>query len=596
MKDVRSLLNPINDTFPAAADEPGPAILPQIFAADAPPNVYLRDADVRLLVGFFAGKGVAALKEEDRREQWYGDWIEYQKQHQIYARLLSPARYSSLGGKLDLLKLTRFLEVFGYFSPAHGYSIQVSFLGLFSILMGANEALKREAVAVLEAGGLLAFGVSEKDHGSDLLGNAFVAREVSPGKYVASGRKYYIGNSNAAAIISVLARKEDPLGSAKRAPFIFFSLRPGEAAGFGPARKIHTLGVRAGFVGEFEVKDHAFDAADTSSEGRDAWDAMFGTVALGKFLLGFGTIGICEHAYEEASAHLRQRRLYGKPAIHMPHLRSTMAQAYARLAAMKLYAYRTLDYVQCASSADRRYLLFTSVQKARVSTEGVKVMALLSECIGAKGFEADTYFEMALRDAQLFPSVEGSTHINLGQAARFIPRYFSRPDRSVANPPSLFGGHVEPEENPYLLEARTGGINSVAFGDALAAYRGFSSAPNVRIFGRQVRSFRYFLRAARASRVPLADEQISLSLGNFIATIAYAQLVAENARILGIAPPLLNCIFHLLVNDLSALVLTFASSPKLKGSAKLLIRHCLAIPKTTDAQWDSIGIETANHG
>ena len=88
----------------------------------------------------------------------------------------------------------------------------------------------------------------------------------------------------------------------------------------------------------------------------------------------------------------------------MPHIRATTAQAYARLTAMKLYAYRALDYVHAASADDRRYLLFCAVQKAKVSTEGVKVMSLLSECIGAKGFESDTYFEMALRDSSSSPA------------------------------------------------------------------------------------------------------------------------------------------------------------------------------------------------
>src|SRR4030095_4235652 len=104
-----------------------------------------------------------------------------------------------------------------------------------------------------------------------------------------------------------------------------------------------------------------------------------------------------------AAAHLRGRMLYGKPALDMPHIRATMSQAYARLAAMKLYAYRALDYVHAASAADRRYLLFTAVQKAKVSTEGVKVMTLLSECIGARGFESETYFESALRVVKLIP-------------------------------------------------------------------------------------------------------------------------------------------------------------------------------------------------
>jgi len=549
-------------------------------------GVYLGDSLIHRLFDFFKTKGLAALKEEDRLETWYDDWLAYQAEHQLYARLLSPKEYSSLGTQCDLLRLTRFLEAFGYCSPGHGYSFQVTFLGLFAILMGSNEQLKREAIASLEAGGVLAFAVSEQEHGADLLGNAFTVRETGPSRYVANGNKYYIGNSNCASMISVLARREDHAASAKRAPFIFFTLRPKRAPAFQNNRKIHTLGVRAGYVGAFEVRNHEFPKSDVICEGRAAWDAVFGTVTLGKFFLGFGSIGICEHAFEEASAHLGARILYGKPAIEMPLLRSAVAQAYARLAAMKLYAYRALDYVHAANSADRRYMLFAAVQKAKVSTEGVKVMALLSDCIGAKAFESDTYFEMALRDAQLIPSVEGSTHVNLAVIARFITRYFSRFDSRLPDPESLIANGKTVGENPFLMEARTGSLNSIGFPDYLLAYQPLLSIPNVRSFAQQARAFQRVIWAARAIRLPLADAEIALILGQFVATIVYGQLISENVVRLSVPPPMVNSIFHVLVNDLSAAAMMLASSPKLNMLSKVLIRRLIAIPKTSASEWE----------
>src|SRR5258707_15757168 len=107
----------------------------------------------------------------------------------------------------------------------------------------------------------------------------------------------------------------------------------------------------------------------------------------------------------------------------MAHLRDVTAYAYARLTAMKLYAYRALDYLHAATENDRRYLLFNAVQKSKLSTEGVKVVTQLSECIGAKGFESDTYFESALRDIQLIPSLEGSTHLNYTTTTQFLSAY-----------------------------------------------------------------------------------------------------------------------------------------------------------------------------
>jgi len=561
-------------------------------------DLYLNEPTIRKLVEFFENKGLAAIKQEDQHEQWYNDWLAYQDRHELYARLLSPKRYSARGFEFDLLRYTRFLEVFAYFSPAHGYSLQVTFLGLFPILMGSNEGLKQEAVGRLERGGLFALGVSERNHGADLLANEFTVTEVAPGRFTANGTKYYIGNSNCASIVSILARKEDErsAGRARRAPIVLFALRPSQAPAFRSVRKIGTLGVRAAFVGEFEVKEHELPAGDLIAEGRHAWDAFFGTVTLGKFFLGFGSIGICEHAFEEAVAHLSSRVLYGKPVIEMPHIRATLAQAYARLTAMKLYAYRALDYVQAARVEDRRYLLFAAVQKAKVSTEGVKVMALLSECVGAKGFESDTYFEMALRDVQLIPGLEGSTHINLGLTAQFIPRYFAEFDPNLHQPQSLVADGVRPGENTYLMEARTGAVNTIAFPHFLEAYRPLRSISNVRSFVKQVKAFQLLVRRADPKKESDADTERTLLMGQCLSTIAYAQLVAENSALLEMPSEVVSTMFHWLVHDFSVAALALASSAEPAPFGGLGRHRMVCAPAIRAAEWDFVSARAAGTG
>jgi acyl-CoA dehydrogenase len=212
-------------------------------------------------------------------------------------------------------------------------------------------------------------------------------------------------------------------------------------------------------------------------------------------------------------------------------------------------------------------------------------MQLLSECIGAKGFEADTYFEMALRDAQLIPGLESSAHINLGLTAQFIARYFEQFDRDLADPPSLVAGESDAHENPYLMEARGGAIGTIAFPPYLQAYRPHKSLPNVRRFARQVRRFRRFLRADREKRNDATDLQLSQSLGQCLATIAYAQLIAENAHRLGVEPEMISAIFHLLVADLSTAALALASLPQIGPASRRDLRRMVTIPKTTQAEW-----------
>ena len=558
--------------------------------AAAGASAYLDDPATRILLEFFESKGLAALKAEDRREAWYEDWLRVQAEHGLYAQVLSPAAFSSRGGHFDLLRYARFLEVFAWCSPAHGYSLQVTFLGLSAVLMGSNDALKREAVRGLENGELLAFGVSERAHGSDLMANEFQVGRDAAGQWIANGSKYYIGNANAASIIATLGREREadsPKGArGARGPFILAALRPKKEKGAWAEEKIPTLGVRTAHVGAFTVKDYPLPEADIIARGREAWDAVFGTVTLGKFFLGFGAIGICEHALHEAAAHLRKRTLYGAPALEMPHLRAMMSQAYARLLAMKLYAYRALDYVHAASEQERRYQLFCAVQKARVSTEGVKVMALLSECIGAKGFEADTYCEMALRDAALFPGLEGSMHINLGLAVQFLPRYFKRTLAPLARPPSLLAGETESRENPYLMAARTGGTHAIEFAWFIDAYRPFVGVPAVAMFVRQAAAFRRFVQEEAKQSRDKSALQLSLAIGQCMATIAYGQLIAENAAALRIPAQIVSVIFGILVTDLAGSAMQLAALPEFDAPRRERIAALLEIPQTAPAEWD----------
>jgi len=475
------------------------------------------------------------------------------------------------------------VEAFAYFAPAHAYSLHVSFLGLFPVLMSANEPLKREAVARLEGGGLFAFAVSERAHGADLLANEFTVRDTPAGR-VADGAKCYIGNANAAGLMSVLGKKG---GTSRRSPLVLFALRPADSPGFRDLRKVRTLGIRGAFVGEFAVADHPVAEADVIAEGRDAWDAVFNTVNFGKFFLGFGAVGICEHALAEAHAHLTRRVLYGKPVIDLPHIRVSTALAFARLTAMKFYAYRALDYLQAAGDDDRRYLLFHAVQKARVSTEGVKVINLLSECIGARAFEADTFFESALREAPMIPSLEGSTHINLGVAAQFLDPYFADPPADPPAPTSLALGAAAADENPYWLAARDRNPRTVRFAPFARAYQPLESVPNVRRFVEQVRAYREFALGVTAMNLT-SHAGLLIAVGRCFAVVVYAELVAETCAAVGAAPETVAAIFHALVEDLSEEALRLAAMFPIGAAERPQLRNVVRIPETTPADFEAV--------
>ena len=154
-------------------------------------------------------------------------------------------------------------------------------------------------------------------------------------------------------------------------------------------------------------------------------DSSLCTVNIGKFQLGFDSIGICTHAFYEAITHASNRILYGKPVTNFPHIKTFFVESFTRLNAMKLFALRSLDYFRAASNEDRRYLLFNPIQKMKVTREGVRVIEMLLDAITAKGFEQDTYFEAAVREIGMIPRLEGTVHVNINLVVKFLQNYFS---------------------------------------------------------------------------------------------------------------------------------------------------------------------------
>lgn len=524
---------------------------------------------------FFKAKPLSVLKAEDRSEKWYEDFISFLRERKTYAKLLAPKKFGSPESEFDLSKICEFVERLAYFSPAHGYSFQVSFLGIYPLLMSKNEKLKAEAVQALERGGLFAFGLSEKEHGSDVYSSEMIVDDSTPANFKASGAKYYIGNANCADIISVLGIKKSLRGFKDKNGFMFFAYRPQDNASFKDLRKIPTLGVKTAFVGAFAIENHSFPALDVISEGQDAWDAIFGTVNLGKFFLGFGSIGICRRALEETLVHVKSRVLYGKPVYEMPHIRRLLECAEIKLANMRLFSRRALDYLIRSNDEDRRYLLYNSVQKAKVSTEGIQVLHLLSECMGAKGFETENYFESAFREIHLIPGLEGSTHINHLITNAFSQNYFFAADPEM-HPP----GHGCSGENEYLFRAKSGGFSKIGFAKLSASFAPIRGVRGVSLFLKQMRRYKLFLLTLRLTKSTEAEPDLLISTGKVMAQIAYAQLIAESCASPreNLTQERIDALFIQLVEDLNLELVRLAASPPLNTLQKSILSRAILIP------------------
>ena len=170
------------------------------------------------------------------------------------------------------------------------------------------------------------------------------------------------------------------------------------------------------YVSEFELRDYPVTQDDILHRGREAWDAALNTVNIGKYNLGWASIGICTHALYEAITHASNRVLYKMHVTDFSHVRQMFVDAYCRLVAMKLFALRAADYLRTASAEDRRYLLYNPMVKMKVTTQGEDVINLLWDVIAAKGFEKDMYFSQAAVDIRALPKLGDAFYVLYGDS------------------------------------------------------------------------------------------------------------------------------------------------------------------------------------
>jgi acyl-CoA dehydrogenase len=497
-------------------------------------------------IQFFENKGKRRLKEDDRASVWYADFLDFQKKEKIFASLLTPMQYGAGDCRWDTWRNCEFNEILAFYGLAYWYTWQVSILGLGPIWQSENEELKSKAAKLLDEGEVFAFGLSERQHGADIYSTEMSLTAQPDGNYLANGEKYYIGNGNLAPMVSTFG-KFIPSGE-----YVFF-VADYRKNGY---QLIQNVTHSQSYVANFALHNYPISEAEILSKGQAAWDAALNTVNIGKYNLGWGSIGICTHALYEAIHHAAYRRLYGMAVTDFPHVKMMFTEAYSRLLAMKLFTLRAADYMRIATLDDRRYLLYNPVVKMKVTTQGEQVINLLWDIIAAKGFEKEMYFEMAARDIRALPKLEGTVHVNIALIVKFMANYFffhkdypqvSRQDEAC-NDDFLF------QQGPAK------GLSSIQFHDYAPIFANHP-LPNVKIFVEQVDLFKTMLAQASPNQEQVKDTDFLLTLGEAFTQIVYAQLILENVDIYSIDDELVDQIFDFMVRDLSGFALKLYSQP-----------------------------------
>ncbi|MEV2219719.1 acyl-CoA dehydrogenase family protein [Nocardia vinacea] len=554
------------------------------------------DAETRRLlkatIEWFESRGKRQLLADDADAVWVSDFLEFVKKERLFATFLTPAAYADgdANRRWDGARNAALSEIFGFYGLAYWYAEQVTILGLGPIWQSDNEDAKKRAAADLLDGQVMAFGLSERDHGADIYNTDLILTPTEPGSadaeagilFRANGVKYYIGNGNVASMVSVFSRRADIEGADGYVWFAADSRHDNYEL-------IDNVIHGQLYVSTFALHDYPVTAADILSTGPEAFSAALNTVNVGKFNLCHGSIGMVEHSFYEAITHSDNRILYGQAVTEFPHVRTNFVDAYARIVAMKLFSDRAVDYFRSASLEDRRYLLFNPMTKSKVTSEGETVMTLLLDVLAAKGFEKNTYFAQVARYIGTLPRLEGTVHVNVGQILKFMPNYLFNPK----DYPEI-GTRLDAADDEFFFrQGPARGAGKVQFADWTPVYEKHADLPNVARFYEQAQALRTLLTTAAPDADQQKDLDFMLTIGHLFSLVVYGQLILEQAAITGLDRDIIEQIFDFQIRDFNGHATTLYGKPSATPDQQAWAASALRPPVTDRPRFDRVWAEVA---
>ncbi len=280
------------------------------------------------------------------------------------------------------------------------------------ILRWGDDARRERWLRPLARGEILgAFALTEPSAGSDAARLRCHYERTADG-YRLSGSKMFITNGASAGVVLAFATRDPALGSKGISAFLVERGTPG----FSVAQQLDKLGLRGS-----ETNELVFDSAHVPLEGILGAEGEGLSIALGALAGGRIGISACALGVAQAAFDLLRGAIAEAPSDGG---RAELARAWTALASARAL----IDRASALKDSGRPFELAASTAKLVASQAAVAIAHLAVETIGPAATRRGHPAERVLRDARVFPIVEGTTEIQERILGRTLAE--SDPDRT----------------------------------------------------------------------------------------------------------------------------------------------------------------------
>jgi alkylation response protein AidB-like acyl-CoA dehydrogenase len=320
------------------------------------------------------------------------------------------------GAGAGILGLTIAIEEVAKYSQAAALMLLLTRLPTGPVLIAGTEEQQRRYVTPVASGAArAAFGLSEPQAGSDVMGMRTRARPDGDG-WVLSGTKCWMSGVQQADWYCVFAKTSAVESRAHDSISAFVVERswPGVSVG----RVDKKMGVKGVDTGELLLDDVHVPAENVVGEIGGFRLAMLGLNSMRPIVAARG-IGCAEGALMYAVEYVKQREAFERTIADYQGIQWNIAELAAEIEAARLLTYRAA-WMADRGQFTKEWVPYLSIAKYYATELAVKVSSEALQMLGAAGYMEDHPLELLYREAKQLTIVEGTTQVQLGLIARGV--------------------------------------------------------------------------------------------------------------------------------------------------------------------------------
>ncbi len=256
-----------------------------------------------------------------------------------------------------------------------------------------------------------AFALTEPGAGSDSAALATRYRRDGS-EFVLRGTKMFTSNAVTAGTVLVFATHDPGLGRRGISAFIV----PPGTRGFSVAQRLDKMGLRGSETTELVLDDVRLPADSMLGPEGGGLKVALSALAGGRVGIASCALGVAESAFDEMLRSVRASDAEWK--------RSRLAAAYTALASARALVREAAE----RKDSGRPFVRAASVAKLVASRAAFSIASAGVDVAGPDGTRAGALAERLLRDARVFPIVEGTTEIQELILARSLLEPDDRPN------------------------------------------------------------------------------------------------------------------------------------------------------------------------